>query len=127
MIDKGSEFFNRSTKSWLEKNAEDMYSAYNEGKSVVVVEKFIRILKYKICKNMNWVSINVYIDKLYDIVNKYNNKYHNIIRMKLVDVKSNTYSDSSKLFFQKALLHIGPKNVLRLKKLKTLFHGYIIY
>ena len=96
MIDKGSEFFNRSTKSWLEKNAEDMYSAYNEGKSVVVVEKFIRILKYKICKNMNWVSINVYIDKLYDIVNKYNNKYHNIIRMKLVDVKSNTYTDSSK-------------------------------
>ena len=68
MIDKGSEFFNRSTKSWLEKNAEDMYSAYNEGKSVVVVEKFIRILKYKICKNMNWVSINVYIDKLYDMI-----------------------------------------------------------
>ena len=96
MIDKGSEFFNRSIKSWLEKNAEDMYSAYNEGKSVVVVEKFIRILKYKIYKNMNWVSINVYIDKLYDIVNKYNNKYHNIIRMKLVDIKSNTYTDSSK-------------------------------
>ena len=95
MIDKGSQFCNRSIKSWLEKNGEDMYSAHNEGKSVVA-EKFIRILKNKNYKNMDWVSINVYIDKLYGIVNKYNNKYHNIIKMKPVDVKSNTYIDSSK-------------------------------
>ena len=38
----------------------------------------------------------VYIDKLDDIVNKYDNAYHNIIKMKLVDVKSSTYIDSSK-------------------------------
>ena len=100
MTDKGSEFFNRSIKSWLEKNAEDMYSAHNEEKSVVA-EKFIRTLKNKIYKNMNWVSINVYIDKLYDIVNKYNNKYHKIIKMKSADVKSNTYTDSSKVINNK--------------------------
>ena len=29
-------------------------------------------------------------------VNKYNNTYHSIIKMKHVDVKSNTYIDSSK-------------------------------
>ena len=39
--DKGSEFYNRSMKSWLEKNYIEMYSAYNEGKSVVT-ERFIR-------------------------------------------------------------------------------------
>ena len=39
--DKGSEFYNRSVKSWLEKNYTEMYSAYNEGKSVVT-ERFIR-------------------------------------------------------------------------------------
>ena len=33
---------------------------------------------------------NVYIDKLEDIVNKYNNAYHRIIKIKPVDVKSNT-------------------------------------
>ena len=37
---------------------------------------------------------NVYIDKLDDIVNKYNNTYHSTIKMKPVDVKSNTYIDS---------------------------------
>ena len=38
----------------------------------------------------------VYIDKLDNIVNKYNNTYHSTIKMKLADVKSNTYIDSSK-------------------------------
>ena len=41
------------------------------------------------------VSNNVYIDKLDDIVNKYN-KYHSTIKMKPIDVKLNTYIDSSK-------------------------------
>ena len=39
---------------------------------------------------------NVYVDKLDDIVNKYNNTYHSTIKMKPVDVKSNTYINSSK-------------------------------
>ena len=45
---------------------------------------------------MTSVSKNVHIDKLDDIVNKYNNTYHSTIKMKPVDVKSNTYIDSSK-------------------------------
>ena len=32
-VDKGSEFYNRSEKSWLEKNNIEMYSTYNEEKS----------------------------------------------------------------------------------------------
>ena len=32
---KGSKFYNKSMKSWLEKNAVEMYSTHNEGKSVV--------------------------------------------------------------------------------------------
>ena len=38
----------------------------------------------------------MYIDKLDDIVNNYNNKYHITIKMKPVDVKSSTYLDSDK-------------------------------
>ena len=49
-----------------------MYSIHNEGKSVVA-ERFIRTLRNKIYKYMASVSKNVYIDKLDDIVNEYNN------------------------------------------------------
>ena len=42
---------------------------------------------------MTSVSKNVYTDKLYDIVNKYNNTCHSTIKMKLLDVKSDTYID----------------------------------
>ena len=66
-----------------------MYSTHNEGKSIVA-ERFIKTLKNKIYKYMTSLSRNVYIDILDDIVNKYNNTY-STIRMKPVDVKSNTY------------------------------------
>ena len=66
-----------------------------KGKSVVV-ERFIRTLKTKIYKYKASVSKNVYINKLDDIVNKYNNAYHGTIKTKPIDVKSNTYIHSSK-------------------------------
>ena len=69
-----------------------MYSIHNEGKSVVA-ERFIRTLKTKIYKYMTSVSKNVYIDKLDDMVNEYNNTYHRTIKMKPVEVKDNTYID----------------------------------
>ena len=54
-VDKGYEICNRSMKSRLEKNDLGMYSTRNEGKSVVV-ERFMRTLKNKICKYMTSVS-----------------------------------------------------------------------
>ena len=48
-VDKGSEFYNRSVKSWLGKNDIEMHAAHNEGKSVAA-ERCIRTLKNKICK-----------------------------------------------------------------------------
>ena len=72
-----------------------MYSTNNEGKSVIA-ERFIRTLKNKIYKYMTSISKNVYIDKLDDIVNQYNNKYHTTIKIKPVDVKGNTYIDFKK-------------------------------
>ena len=73
--------------SWLDKKP------HNKEKSVVA-ERFIRTLKNKIYKYMTSVSKNVYIGKLDDKVNKHNNTYHSTIKMKPVDVKSSTYSDS---------------------------------
>ena len=68
-----------------------MYSIHNEGKSVFA-ERFIRTLKTKIYKYMTSISKNVYMDKLDDIVNEYNNAYRTI-KMKSVDVKDNIYID----------------------------------
>ena len=45
---------------------------------------------------MTAVSKNVYINKLDDIVNEYNNTYHKTIKMKPIDLKDNTYIDSIK-------------------------------
>ena len=62
-----------------------MYSAYNEGKSVVA-ERFIRTFKNKIFTHMTATSKNFYFDVLDDIVKKYNNKIHRTIKMKPIDV-----------------------------------------
>ena len=94
-VDKGSEFYNAYLKNWLRDNDIVMYSAHNEGK-YVVAERFIRTLKSKIYKYMTSISKNVYIDKLDDIVDEYNNTYHTTIRMKLIDVKDNTYINADK-------------------------------
>ena len=49
--DKGSEFYKRSIKSWLEDNGIEIYSTYNE-ENYVVAERFIRSFKNKTCKYM---------------------------------------------------------------------------
>ena len=67
-----------------------MYSTNNEEKSVVA-ERFIRTIKKKIYQYMTSISENVYIDKLDNIVHKYNNKKHRTIKMRPIDVKDNIY------------------------------------
>ena len=72
-----------------------MYSTHNKGKSAVT-ERFVRTIKSKIYKYMVSISKNVYIEKLDDIVNVYNNTYHRTIKMKPIDVKNNTYVNTDK-------------------------------
>ena len=100
-----------------------MYLIQNEGKSVHT-ERFIRILKTKIYKYMTSVSKHVFTDKLDDIVNEYNNTYHRTIKMKPVDVKDNTYVDSSKNVNDKdPKFNVGGH--VRISKYKNIFaKGY---
>ena len=85
-VDQGSEFYNNSFKDFLKINNIEMYSTYNEGKSVVA-ERFIRTLKNKIFKHMTAFSKNIYFDVLDDVVNKYNNTVHTTIKMKPIVTK----------------------------------------
>ena len=112
-------------KLFLQNNRIETYSTYNQGKSVVS-ERFLRALKNKIYKYMTSVSKNVYIDKLEEMVNKYNNTYHSIMTMKTFDVRSSTYSNSSKDINEK-----DPKfklaDIVRLSKYKNIFvKGYTL-
>ena len=66
-----------------------MYSTHKR-ENMLWLNNFIRTLKTKIYKYMTSILENVYIDKLSDIVNEYNNVYHRTITMKPVDVKGNT-------------------------------------
>ena len=75
-----------------------MYSTNNERKSVIA-ERFIKTLKTKIYKYMTSISKNVYIDKLDDIVNKYNNTYLSTIKKKQLILKI-----IHKLFLKKKLM-----------------------
>ena len=87
-VDQGGEFYNNVFEKWLSDNDINMYSTYNEGKSVVA-ERFIRTLKNKLYKHMTATGKNVYYDVLDDVVNKYNNTKHSTIKMKPIDVKNN--------------------------------------
>ena len=102
-----------------------MYSAHNEGKSVVA-EKYIRTLKNKMYKYITSILENVYIDQLDDIVYKNNDIYHNTIKMKPADVKPKTYINSSKEIdeYQDPKFKIG--SIFRIGKYKTIFEkGYV--
>ena len=73
---------------------------------------------------MTLISKNVYIDNLDDIVNKYDNTYYSIMKMKSANVKSNTYIDSSKEINDKnPKFKIGDN--VRISKYKNVFaKGY---
>ena len=124
-VDQGSEFYNQSFKDFLKINNIEMYSTFNEGKSVVA-ERFVRILKNKIFKHMIAISKNVYIDVLNDIVNKYNNTIHRTIKIKPIDVINDSYAEYKEDFNKK-----GPKfkvnDHIRISKCKNIFaKGYVL-
>ena len=142
-VDKGSEFYNAYLKKWLRDNDIVIYSTHNEGISVVT-ERFIRTLKSKIYKYMTSISKNVYIGKLDDILDEYNNTYHTTIKIKPIDVKDNTYINADKEIdnkdpkfkvgdhvriskykniFAKGYMPNCSEEVFVIKKLKILFRG----
>ena len=88
LVDQGGEFYNNVFEKWLSDNDINMYSTYNEGRSVVT-EGFIRTLKNKLYEHMTATGKNIYYDALDDVVNKYNNNKHSTIKMKPIDVGDN--------------------------------------
>ena len=102
---------------------------------------------------MTSISKIVYIEKLDDIINEYNNTYHSIIKMKSADVNSSTCIDfnvenndknpelevgdhartkikihqhqNTRAFWEKVTLQIDLKKFLWIKGLKILCGGHM--
>ena len=119
-------------KKWVKDNNIEIHSTHNEGKSAVG-ERFIRTLENKISKHMTAVSKNVYIDVLDDIVDKYNNTYivdkynntyHRTIKMKPIDVKSDSFAEYNEESIEKdPKFKVGDH--VRISKYKNIFaKGY---
>ena len=122
-VDQGGEFCNNYFKRFLKINGIEMYSTYNEGKSVVA-ERFIKTLKNKIVKHMTAVSKKFYFDVLDDIVNKNNNAVHRSIKMKAIDVTSDSYAEYNEDSSEKdSKFKVGDR--VRISKSKNIFaKGY---
>ena len=58
-----------------------------------VAERLIRTLKNEVYKYITSISKKLHVDKLDNIVDKYNNKYHKTTKMKPLYVKTSTYTD----------------------------------
>ena len=121
-VDQGGAFYNNFFEKWLSDNDINMYSTYNEGKSVVA-ERFIRTLKNKLYKHMTATGKNVYYDVLDDVVNKYNNTKHNTIKIKPIDVKNNKRVYIDEHNEKDSRFKVGDR--VRISKFKNIFaKGY---
>ena len=100
-----------------------MYSTYNQRKSVDA-ENSIRTLKSKIFKHLTNFPGNKYINALDDIANKYNNTVHKKMKMKPVDVTSDSYAEYNEDFNEKdPKFKVG--DYVRISKYKIIFaKGY---
>ena len=99
-VDHGKESYNDKFKKKLKDNDIEMYSTYNEGKSVIA-ERFIETIKNKVYKHMTTIGKNVYFAALDDIVKDYNNTIHSSIKMKPKDVKNNNLTEYIEEFNKK--------------------------
>ena len=65
--DRGSEFLNRSFKTWLKKQNIELFHSHNYDTKAAIVERFIRTLKNKL-----WRYFTYYVDVLPELLHSYN-------------------------------------------------------
>ena len=85
-VDKGNEFYNRSMKSFMQKNNIELQSTNYEWKSVFA-QKYIRTLNNKISMWLQYQKMHILINQM----TVDTTKHHQAIKIKPVDAKSNTY------------------------------------
>ena len=129
-VDQGTEFYNRSFKKWLDDHNIDIYSAYNEGKAVII-ERFNRTLKERMWKYFSAKNTHHYLDILNELIQRYNTTKHSSIKMtptkaskkiNEIEVYNNLYSN---LNAEKRRAKFKVGDTVRISKRKRTFEkGY---
>ena len=83
-VDEGKEFYNKDMTAWLKEEKITRYSTHGEHKSAIA-ERFNRTLKERMWHRFTAENTRIWIDMLDDLVSKYNNSYHETIRMRPID------------------------------------------
>jgi len=78
--DQGSEFYNKTVKSWLEKKGVKLFSVSSD-KKAGIVERFNRTLKNMMSRYFVQADTNKYVDVLPDLMWNYNHSFHSSLKM----------------------------------------------
>ena len=116
-VDQSNKFYNKSFKDSLKINNIEMYSTYNEGKSVAA-ERLIRTLKNKIFKHMTVISKNVYFDVLDDIVHETITQFIELLKGNLLMLRTIHTRNTIKIQIKK-ILNLKLVIMLEFQNIKT--------
>ena len=130
-VDEGKEFYNKDMTAWLKAEKITRYSTHGEHKSAIA-ERFNRTLKERMWHRFTAENTRIWIDMLDDLVSKYNNSYHETIRMRPIDaskqeneseVWENLFRDDEQAKTSKKF-KIG--DTVRISRIKGIFeHGFL--
>ena len=125
--DKGTEFYNSTFKDYLKENGITLYSTQNVEKSSVI-ERFNRTLKSEMFKQFTIQNNTIYTEILLKIVEEYNNRYHNTVKMAPKEASKkknesiaylNSYHSGAPQKLKKPYFKIGDK--VRISKYREIF------
>ena len=125
--DKGTEFYNSTFKDFLKENGITLYSTQNVEKSSVI-ERFNRTLKSEMFKQFTIQNNTIYTEILPKIVEEYNKRYHNTVKMTPKEASKktnesiaylNSYHSGAPQRLKKPYFKIGDK--VRISKYRGIF------
>ena len=130
-VDEGKEFYNKDMTAWLRDENILRYSTHGEHKSTIA-ERFNRTLKERMWRRFTAENTRNWIDMLNELLSKYNNSYHNTIRMRPIDAskKENESEVWKNLFRDEEHARKSNKfrngDTVRISRIKGIFeHGFL--
>lgn len=128
--DQGKEFYNQPFKKLMKRYHINMYSTFSAMKASVV-ERFNRTLKGWMFKEFGVQGTYKWLDKLPQLLEKYNNRVHRSIAMRPSDVRKRHEKSLAQTLNRLPpaprlrKVHFKPEDIVRVSKYKTLFEkGY---
>ena len=132
-VDEGKEFYNKAMTAWLKDENIVRYSTHGEHKSAIA-EQFNRTLKERMWHHFTAENTRNWIVVLDELLSKYNNSYHNTIKMRPIDASKkvrssevwNNIADTSAFMKRKKKGTFKVGDTVRISRIKGIFeHGFL--